>query len=69
MSISNEDLKRLVNEQAKRIAELEAALKPFLDNDWWEQIDWTDKTEREVWVTMADLRTARKVLENGDDNS
>ncbi len=48
--------------QAKRIAELEAALKPFLDNDWWEQIDWTDKTEREVWVTMADLRAARKVL-------
>jgi predicted nucleic acid-binding Zn-ribbon protein len=53
--------------QAHRIAELEAALKPFLDNDWWEQTDWTDKTEREVWVTMGDLRAARAALENKND--
>ena len=60
MSISSEDLKRLVNEQAKRIAELEAALKPFVPD--------TDMSEEEytsVW--NHHLIQARKVLGDKSD--
>ena len=37
MSISNEDLKRLVNEQAKRISELEHQLKVECDTYLWKR--------------------------------
>lgn len=61
MSISNEDLKRLVNEQAKRIAELEAALKPFAnvtpvlqEDDHGVIYEWA--------LNCDDIRQARKAL-------
>jgi hypothetical protein len=77
MSISNEDLKRLVNEQAKRIAELEAALKPFAEitaqqnfKDYQYNQDDCVMTAG-VWgfkpdftFKLGDLRAARKVLGN-----
>ena len=53
----------------ERIAELEAALKPFAKaaNDHSENTP--NYREAEAYFTLGQLRTARKVLENGDDNS
>ena len=66
MSISSEDLKRLVNEQAKRIAELEAALKPFADAaDEYEGLGVQNKDQ--IFVPFAACRQARKVLGDKSD--
>jgi hypothetical protein len=65
MSISNEDLKRLVNEQAKRIAELEAALKPFADEVqffWPKALDKHLAAPPQLYLTIGEFRAARKVL-------
>lgn len=53
----------------ERIAELEAALKPFAKaaNDHSENTP--NYREAETYFTLGQLRAARKVLENGDDNS
>jgi hypothetical protein len=61
MSITNEDLKRLVNEQAKRIKELEAALRPFADEaDEYDGLGVQDRDK--IFVPLAACRQARKVL-------
>jgi len=65
MSISNEDLKRLVNEQAKRIEELEAALKPFADEAQFfvsKALDNHLAAPDRLYLTIGQFRAARKVL-------
>ena len=65
MSITNEDLKRLVNEQAKRIAELEAALKPFADEAQFfisKALDNHLAAPDRLYLTIGQFRAARKVL-------
>jgi len=65
----------VIEAQAKRIAELEAALKPFdemLQRDFSIMSDderYDDDFTAKVLMRLGDLRAARKVLENGDDNS
>jgi xanthine dehydrogenase iron-sulfur cluster and FAD-binding subunit A len=50
----------------KRIAELEAALKPFADNaQFYENSNAIYNIDHDDRLTVADLRNARKALENG----
>ena len=53
---------KTIKENVGRIAELEAALKPFAECE----IHITCENERCIWknLTYGDLRQARKVLEN-----
>jgi len=58
-------LEQMVEKQADRIAELEAALKPFADKATaCEQrySDFVPEDDRTFAFTLGDLRQARKVL-------
>lgn len=58
--------------QAKRIAELEAALRPFADEAQFfvsKALDNHLAAPDRLFLTIGQFRNARKVLEKGDDNS
>lgn len=51
-----------------RIADLEAALKPFADNaQFYENSNAIYNIDHDDRLTVADLRNARKALEKGDE--
>lgn len=62
-------LKEELQKQAFYIKELKAALRPFADKAETIQSHVDDGLFWPVNASVGDLRTARKVLENGDDNS
>jgi len=61
-----------IEAQAKRIAELEAALRPFADEAQFfvsKALDNHLAAPDRLFLTIGQFRNARKVLEKGDDNS
>jgi len=59
MIVSKDELKWMVNYQAARIAELEAALKPFADIAKELDADSLRYCDIDITVAVGDLRAAR----------
>jgi len=66
--VETSDCLDTIEAQAARIVELEAALKPFADDELHEGLDEGPDDQRTTWPSfrLGDFRTARAALTKGE---